>query len=556
MLREEQVKQREYFASNPPLMDETHMEIYRSLVEERRLESRNRELRSSFANDDGLDDPWNLQFRLHEFLIFEKCSDSHIEAAKAKTEALLTAARQTREQWKETDERWIAARDFEGPGREVYNLLLVEEARLKELEDSISRMQANLNASMAAAVAELDAQVAMGVSGSALDVFQRAANEASRAAEMGVPLSAFRQQRSAAAAATTAVDVALQERGQTREMWEKGKVEWNRQFHYDQLGKLKEIYSRLLRTAASRTLEMRTVKAHSFGQKQAKALMGGIFKKRAGMAKDIDLFNKILEDIPSEHAPHKLKPEAFNGADDLTPGLHSERARDALFHLHVLRSDLLGTLDGPQSYWARSAYVRIGISQLLKRDRCEEELVMLKNEWRRNLCYTQDLLTGMATFVESDDPEQVPFRLAVCKMLWDELEGAFVLIRAAGNMARRFGPDVFPLHGLEAVVGRVRLLLEKFFHKFDDEGIGAWVAPGSRSTLPSDLKAEQVDAKREELFPTDGVPMGDFHAHDREVSDDDGEVDYEDRMKTERAVSLEMLRVAERLEAVQIDVSG
>ena len=178
----------------------------------------------------------------------------------------------------------------------------------------------------------------------------------------GASSDSFPLARNALRSAIAATDKELFECQQTREEWLVNSIQWKRHLYYDQLTKLQSIYHRLLRTAASRTLEMRTVKAHSFGQKHASRLMDGILKKHGAMAKDVKLFNEILKELPSEHAPHKLSLAAFKGTEDLTPGLKSEKARDALFHLHVLKSDLLGTLEGPKSYWARSGYVRVGIA--------------------------------------------------------------------------------------------------------------------------------------------------------------------------------------------------
>lgn len=555
MLRTEQVKQRDYFATTAPLMEDANLDIYHSLLEEKRLTKRKLELESVYKVIPGAGNSNELNMSLTAALITDRCTPGCIKEAEGRTGKLLKAAGQSRADWEEDGERWAAARDFEGPGRTIYRLLLVEKEHKGALAGAVNKATAELKHAQEAAEVNLAAQVALGVRGSALDAFQFAYRDAQNAANAGVPDTAFLHLSLALASAEKATNEALEQAGQTRQLWEEGGTEWKRQFHFEQLTKLKTIYSRLLKLAASRTLELRTVKAHSFGQKQAKALMGGIFKKRAAMAKDIELFNEILKDLPAEHAPHSLKLAAFNFADDVTPGLHSEKARDTLFHLHVLKSDILGTLDAPNSFWARSGYVRVGIAQLLRKDRCEEELLILKREWMRNLKYSRDLMVNLLAFIGQADASSESFKNAVCSILWGELEGAYVILRAAELARKRFDSLVFPLLDFKTVVERVEVMLEREFQNVPDgtvENNPLWMPGKEQQGNPTNCKEETRKAEGEELFPTDGVPMSDVHAHENEVLDDETEGEESADVKTTRAVSAELFSISERLESLAL----
>lgn len=416
LLEAEQLKQRAYFTTTSPLITKPYLNIYEALKKEAHHCTLVAEVHTKYANQPETEAVFaNYAFDL------EAAGAKHLGTLTATVEAALAKANLKRSDWKEDGERWALASRLSNADHQVYEAIRLEE--------------------------------------SARETFIDKSTATTQTAE--VLLLKYQKDFEKAEAHATAAITAI---GSTRDEWKKDGPRYKKQFNFAKLTELQLIYNRLLFAAASRTLELRQVKANTFGGKPAAKLMDGIHKKHAAMSKDIRKFNDVLKLLPPSYAPHVLTLAAFKGTDDVTPGLKSEKARDALFHLHVLKTDLLGSKASIRSYWSSSENVRVGISHQLRRNRCVEELALLKIEWRRHVSYTTTVVDGVLDFVTNADAMGfATFKQSMLAFLWDELRAADVVVKVSGLAKKKFGAKVFPIADLEALVVKVKVHLNNNF---------------------------------------------------------------------------------------------
>lgn len=415
LLREQHIKQREYFTKTSPLVGKPNLVLFELLKEERDLITAAKRVRERFEGRE-LNEAERIQY---EIAWLGEAQIHRREEVTVKIDAELKKANQTRKEWEPGTERWALALKASNQEQRVFNAVTHERA---------------LKAKQAAKIAQnppVDPAIL-----AAIDKLVRNAE--------------------------AETDRQLLILGSPRSEWEEGKPLFDRQSQFKKLSELKSIYSTILKSAASRSLALRRVKAHVFGGKSSSRLMSSIHKSHASMSKDIEKFNKLIDQIPG-YEKHKLKLESFNGADDLTPGMESEKARDVLFHLHILNTDLLGTTEGPRSFWASSEKVRVGISLQLQIDRTQEEIAMLEQEWERYVSFTINLLRGLVCFVIR--PPQVN---ALCvreayRVLWEEIQAAHNILNASDQATKHFGKEVLPVGQLPALTALVEGRLQSHY---------------------------------------------------------------------------------------------
>ncbi|RPA84876.1 hypothetical protein BJ508DRAFT_303276 [Ascobolus immersus RN42] len=402
-LREQHLRQREYFTKTSPLVGKPNLVLFELLKEEMDLIAVHKRVQTQYEGR-VLSEEEKDQYRaaLFNAQIFRR------EEVTEKIEAELKKANQTREEWEPGSERWAMAAKASNQEQRVFSAIMHEQALLAKQAEKVAKdppvdpaILAGIDRLVKNAIAVTDRQIAILHS--------------------------------------------------DRSEWVKGKPLFDRQFQFQKLAELKSIYSTILQSAASRALALRRVKAHVFGGKSSSRLMSSIHKSHASMSKDIAKFNKLIEQVPG-YEEYKLKLESFNGADDLTPGMESEKARDVLFHLHILNTDLLGTGDGPRTYWAASEDVRVGISLQLQIDRTEEELVLLKLEWERHVAYTFNLLRGLLLFVIRPPRQDALCVPETYRILWEEVQAGQNLLDASEQAKKKFGPDILPVGKLPALM--------------------------------------------------------------------------------------------------------
>lgn len=167
--------------------------------------------------------------------------------------------------------------------------------------------------------------------------------------------------------------------------------------------------------------------------------------KHPAMQTLINSFNDTALQLRSSIRPPTLKLDAFKGVDPwdeehivaATGDGSAESSRDALFSLHLTRTEIIDPKCVPTSPWAKSNDVRMGILYQLKVDRSQEELVLLKKEWDRNVLHTEkviDILLG--ALAPGENNVCSVFRPSYVRMLWDEMLRAKLIIwsRAKHNV--------------------------------------------------------------------------------------------------------------------------
>lgn len=156
-------------------------------------------------------------------------------------------------------------------------------------------------------------------------------------------------------------------------------------------------------------------------------------------------FNETALSLPTRLRPPTLKLDAFKGVDPWdeeqivteTGDGTAESSRDALFALHLTRTEIINPQSVPSSAWAVSNDVRMGILYQLKIDRSEEELVLLKKEWDRNVLHTSKVIGVLLdTLAPAENNSCAIFRPSIIRMLWDELLRAKLIVgsRAKANI--------------------------------------------------------------------------------------------------------------------------
>ncbi|RPA70673.1 hypothetical protein BJ508DRAFT_316319, partial [Ascobolus immersus RN42] len=212
---------------------------------------------------------------------------------------------------------------------------------------------------------------------------------------------------------------------------------WGRYFCFDVVAKLESYYQRLLFLAAQRNMEYRELRGRARGLKEAEAILAAIHSKHPAMQTLVTNFNDEALKLPTKLRPPTLQLDAFKGVDPWdeeiivseTGESTAESSRDALFALHLSRTEIIDPDCVPTSPWARSNAVRMGILFQLKVDRSQEELVLLKKEWDRNVLHTEKVIGILLNaLAPGENSVCVVFRPSYVRMLWDELLRAKLLI--------------------------------------------------------------------------------------------------------------------------------
>lgn len=484
LLRSEHIKQRKYFTHTAPLIHRPYLDIYKAVLNEEAAEERLKNVDDRYPESE-LDDHNNDMY-LSEL----ESAKADLARARSSLSIILKKFSQDRDEWYPGSERYALAASLSNQEHKVYDAIVAE---------SVARRK------------------------------EEAINEETKT--MSTPseahLKAVARYASAAKKATEKVNAELARINAVKADWEEGTDNYKKQFRNAKLTELRVIYNRLLRHNASRTLEMRRVKARTFSGKQAGKMWNEILSKHSAMQKDIDKFNAVSKLLPAEFQPGLLTLAAFKGTEDAnTPGSKSEQARDALFKLHLLNSDVLGTT-GPDStsYWAGSDKVRVGISHQLRRDRCTEEIQFLQQEWLRHLNFTKKLLGGLVAFAkEFQENKGGRYCQTVYEMMWNELPAAESLI-SASRKAQQNGQGLFRTDDLEWIVSDVRGALAAHY-------INPTVATYSAETVPTQQSTSLPETNNdfkvvnEKYFPDD--EMEDVIDDEAEREDDDEEDDEGD----------------------------
>lgn len=384
LLRDQLSRRATYFATTIPLAASEHVTIYDSLLAEMDLEKKIKDADDKHARRELTDDE-------HTKLL-DDMKASLLSTMKATTDGLLAKRNQTRAEWRVGGERWKVAARKRHPEANIYDRL-VNENKAKE---------------------ELASKEASGT-----------------AAQITAARDKLKRQQEA-------TDKVLADRGSTRDLWAEDNHLFRKYQVSEATSKLERIYRRILRQAASRSLEMRELKARTSGHKKAAEIVKAIQKKYPQIDADIKEFNQVSATITDDTLrPPELTMAAFIASDDDSD--IGDKARDALFSLHLLRTTiLLGMEDEAfrtsSELWARSALVRTGIRELSRQDRAKEEIDEVKKEWHRILTYAQEFLRTLLDHLL--DP------LATCKkavawMLWDEIQTAELLIKAEESVKKK-----------------------------------------------------------------------------------------------------------------------
>ncbi|RPA81576.1 hypothetical protein BJ508DRAFT_306408 [Ascobolus immersus RN42] len=371
LLRAQQVKQRDFFASTSPLTNKPHLELYKLLLEEKRLNAacERANAMADEAQRDGLQ-PQVVEGMRGRLLL--EAGDLDRDPLRKKIHEYLEEHNMTPSEWTEGGERWILAARLSHPDRLTYKQLCVEKEAIAKL------LQAQLDGK--------DPSV----------------------------IRVLRERKEEQVAKTNGL---ITNAGQNRALWGRNGVLWNRYSHLETVAKLEVIYHKILKSAASRAMEFRNLKGRVSGRKQAEKMLRALMSRYPAIEREIKAFNQVAVSLPKRFRPAPLTMDAFREAtsDDVNGG----KARDALFYLHLCRNDLLHeNASGPKDFWSK--------------DRGLEELALLHVEWNRNLMYTRTLLLGLFKLVAGPETdEEKAITDSIYRMLWLELKGARNILAAA-----------------------------------------------------------------------------------------------------------------------------
>lgn len=264
--------------------------------------------------------------------------------------------------------------------------------------------------------------------------------------------------------------------GQDSEAWKRKRLDkdgkdigpgehWARQHHLNAVSKVSVICQRLYKSAASRSLEFFQLKAQVTGQKERDRVMRDMLSRYPAMESDIKAFNSEIKELPAKYRPSELTMAAFAEPDaEETCGVDGKpkpNPRDALFYLELCKSTLLGSAaKGRDELWAFSSDVRVGINVQQRRDRCQEELELLKVEWIRLVHYTRTILVTMWEFVSYPTKTEEPFVRIVQSRLWEELQGARNILLTASKSA-----SPLPTGDLAGVAEAIEHHLDVFYRE-------------------------------------------------------------------------------------------
>lgn len=515
LLREQQIKQRDFFASTSPLTNKPHIELYKLLLEEKRLNAACE--RANALADEALRD--GMQPQVVEDIrgrALLEAGDLEREPLRRKIHDYLEEHNMTPREWAEGGERWILAARLSHPDRLTYKQLCIEKEAIAKL------LQAQLD---------------------------------------GKDPSVIRVLRERKEEQVAKSNQLITNAGQNRALWGKNGVLWNRYTHLETVAKLEVIYHKILKAAASRAMEFRNLKGRVSGRKQAEKMLRALMSRYPAIEREIKAFNQVAASLPKRFRPAPLTMAAFREAtsDDVNGG----KARDALFYLHLCRNDLLHeSTSGPKDFWSVCVAVREGIQLQLRKDRGLEELALLHVEWNRNLMYTRTLLLGLFKLVSGPETdEEKDIAEFVYRMLWLELKGARNLLSAAKKSGGVFscGDD------LDRIVSAIDYFLDARYRNVRNRftagpnvGIGAVGGEEGRATnehqfdrdrafhdMLHDPFDELAQLKEEGAAQDDFVGGGDrneeIKAEDDEEDDDDEGGDVSDEVL---GLGIDMVRLA------------
>ncbi|RPA72508.1 hypothetical protein BJ508DRAFT_314699 [Ascobolus immersus RN42] len=377
LLRAEHTSQRNYFSSTGSLLSTKYLEIYKSLQSERDLKERIEAFNTEYTSKGST---FKVGDALHSREATAKgLTDAALFELHERNEALLRKHHQAREEWDIGKERDRLAARWAHPNKDIYDVVLAEKVAYEEMHggDNIESK------------AEL----------------KRSYDTAHRK-----------------------TDALLSVRGQTRAAWfSPDSILWAQYHDQDTLFKLEQTYQKLVQAAGARAMKHRQLHSQSNGNKVSKKIVDQLFKHTPVMQGLVKTFNELGSKLSPGLKPPTLQLDAFKGVDELD---RAESARDSLFALHVLRSQVADLDCVPTYLWSRFAAVRHGITDQLKRDRSQEELELLKREWDRSVLYTRNVVVTLLAALEPGTPgvdlyscsHLEKFRPSLTRMLWSEMD--------------------------------------------------------------------------------------------------------------------------------------
>lgn len=446
LLRAEQLKQREFFGAANPLVTEPHLEIFALVQKERQIIRSTHAAHERFNNGIANGHPHDfLVQQLHQDLL--AAETENLEVITAELDGALIAAGQYRSEWEEeTGARWRLASRMNQTDKDIYDLRVKEETARAKLDR-----------------ARFD--------GRPLDQPQRTFDNAQQAANQ-----------------------AIADAGYERQHWEVGKVSWVRAKNLEVVARLELVYLRILKAAASRSMEFRHLKSRVTGRKESERMLKRLMSRYPKMERDIKTFNQLASALDTRFRPAHLSLADFREATAEDRG-NGAGARDALFQLHLCTTELIGSDPrGPNELWAVCPEVRAGITRQLKRDRGVEELELLKKEWVRTVTYTRDLLVGLWEFVSNPaDDEERSLAHEVYPLLWAELKGGNNLIAAAKK-----SNGIFSSGDLDMVVPAIDAFLEARYRTavMLPGAVANGIAPGHGTGHPARPEAVNINDGR------------------------------------------------------------